>query len=710
MPSAFEQLRVGLDCFVECPEVGFDQSEQLLVSAHLTAPEMPEGTARCPVAVTAVIDRSGSMAGPKLALVKDTLSFIISNIKDEDQLGIISYDDYVQENLTLSRMDASGQERANESVRALDAGDNTNLSDGLLAGIDQLRGVPLTGYTQKAAIAAVEASNRKKRFPTDGPFNLNACISSMIQPADRDIQQTVWTISLELGAYQDSISELIDSVSIKLPDGMPQQDGATVVTEPPFEFIFTGCPPGPPGVTPVRPGIVGRFFHRDRQQPMEQKAEVNESPAEPPTRAGLFRAGVTIVFKPRFGSVVHHTEHHIDFEQEMASTAFDVTLTDLHPPPPVVPQAVPVVRQTAFSQLEREAQRAVRLRTMLLCWQRVSSSLLASDVVEEVFEFMRTVLVSSVWLFTDGLANKGIVVTDQIKAEEETKLSTMKDPCSIFTFGFGTDHDPNMLRAISDAGNGMYYFIDKEESIPNSFTDCLGGLLSVVAKDIKLQLTANHDLCTISKVMTKYRSSIDPDGRSATVTMRDLYSEEERDVVVLLNFLPRTEPTGNSMPCLTWQLSYYNVLNKQHEVSTSFTCVARPEVTDPARRDPPAELDRQRNRIACTDAMEKARLLADQGEMPEARRVLTAVVETVSRSKTAQDEFCRGLLEDVNTCLAQLRTREHYSRMGQKTMQNMETCHAMQRSCGHGAWYTNKAKSAMTSKYWSSRAEDAEEE
>ena len=43
-------------------------------------------------------------------------------------------------------------------------------------------------------------------------------------------------------------------------------------------------------------------------------------------------------------------------------------------------------------------------------------------------------------------------------------------PASVYTFGFGADHDPDMLKAISDAGNGMYYFIENEDKVTTLFT------------------------------------------------------------------------------------------------------------------------------------------------------------------------------------------------------------------------------------------------
>ena len=52
----------------------------------------------------------------------------------------------------------------------------------------------------------------------------------------------------------------------------------------------------------------------------------------------------------------------------------------------------------------------------------------------------------------------------------------------VFTFGYGAEHDADLLKAVSDAGNGLFYYIDNADSIPESFCDCLGGLLSVAAQ------------------------------------------------------------------------------------------------------------------------------------------------------------------------------------------------------------------------------------
>ena len=38
---------------------------------------------------------------------------------------------------------------------------------------------------------------------------------------------------------------------------------------------------------------------------------------------------------------------------------------------------------------------------------------------------------------------------------------------TVYTFGFGSDHDAKMLEAISTTGGGVYYYIDSTEKVKN---------------------------------------------------------------------------------------------------------------------------------------------------------------------------------------------------------------------------------------------------
>jgi len=58
---------------------------------------------------------------------------------------------------------------------------------------------------------------------------------------------------------------------------------------------------------------------------------------------------------------------------------------------------------------------------------------------------------------------------DDVKLEiipkKDSDSSGEKADATVYTFGFGNDHDADMLTAISDAGNGMYYYIENEDKV-----------------------------------------------------------------------------------------------------------------------------------------------------------------------------------------------------------------------------------------------------
>lgn len=41
---------------------------------------------------------------------------------------------------------------------------------------------------------------------------------------------------------------------------------------------------------------------------------------------------------------------------------------------------------------------------------------------------------------------------------------------TVYTFGFGSDHNGDLLTAISNAANGVYYFIDSTEKVSSTIT------------------------------------------------------------------------------------------------------------------------------------------------------------------------------------------------------------------------------------------------
>ena len=76
--------------------------------------------------------------------------------------------------------------------------------------------------------------------------------------------------------------------------------------------------------------------------------------------------------------------------------------------------------------------------------------------------------------------------------------------------GFGTNHNAyaELLEKIAESGRGMYVFIENKEMIAESFAECLGGLVSIVGKNLELKIMALNN-CKILKCLSQgYKTEI----------------------------------------------------------------------------------------------------------------------------------------------------------------------------------------------------------
>jgi Ca-activated chloride channel family protein len=107
---------------------------------ELQAPAAPAAT-RLPLHLMLVLDRSGSMAGPKLEAAKACAALLARRLAPTDQLGVVTFDDRVALNFPLQPV-GSAQLALEQALGTITHGGSTNLSGGWLKGIEQLHGTP----------------------------------------------------------------------------------------------------------------------------------------------------------------------------------------------------------------------------------------------------------------------------------------------------------------------------------------------------------------------------------------------------------------------------------------------------------------------------------------------------------------------------------------------------------------------------------------
>ena len=108
---------------------------------ELTAPPAPADRVRPPLHLVLVIDRSGSMAGAKLATAIDAAAYLTRRLSPADELAIVTYDNDVRLNVPLAPAGTNAAQ-LEHALRGIYPGGMTNLSGGWLKGLEQLRAVP----------------------------------------------------------------------------------------------------------------------------------------------------------------------------------------------------------------------------------------------------------------------------------------------------------------------------------------------------------------------------------------------------------------------------------------------------------------------------------------------------------------------------------------------------------------------------------------
>ncbi|KAL9647647.1 hypothetical protein ABK040_015137 [Willaertia magna] len=311
--------------------------------------------------------------------------------------------------------------------------------------------------------------------------------------------------------------------------------------------------------------------------------------------------------------------------------------------------------------------------------------------------------ITSVLLFTDGLANEGITTTTEIVQKMEKYIhSEIKQNLSVFCFGFGNDVDANMLTSIAQAGSGLYYFVRSVDEIPKSFGDVLGGLVSVIGQTIKVKLEPNQNV-KLKKVFTTFRKQDLEGGVGSEIQIGDIYSEEKKDIVFVLTLPALSSPIEQQQLCKV-SLNYFNVIETELQSASFDVVVDRSTNVVPSKQCANVKLDVQRNRVEAGEALEQGRKLADENKLVEGRKVITDAITKIEQSVSANDEFCQGLILDLKQCLDNMVDHTSYLNVGSKMMNNYWQANMQQRSTHSESSVSqklmrNKKKVSMANKF-----------
>lgn len=272
---------------------------------------------------------------------------------------------------------------------------------------------------------------------------------------------------------------------------------------------------------------------------------------------------------------------------------------------------------------------------------------------------------------------------------------------TVNTFGFGSNHNENLLKGIAEVGHGSYFFIENKEVLGDAFVDCIGGLLSVVGQDLKLALSPAPGVELID-VNTFYPKQREANG-DIRLTIKDIQSEERRDLVCTVKLPELNGPDENSMAILSATLEYDNVLTATKTTARTSLNLSRPAPDSADCKEASAKpnifVSEQSNRMVAAQRLKEAANLADVGSYKEAVARLEAGIEIIEKSPARATPSSEELLASIRQSKGQMGNRRDYLSVGGKGARSKCSSYSKQRSCLQTPQFANHKKSAMSSAF-----------
>ena len=130
--------------------------------------------------------------------------------------------------------------------------------------------------------------------------------------------------------------------------------------------------------------------------------------------------------------------------------------------------------------------------------------------------------VNRIILLSDGNANVGPSQPgDLAKFGKELR----QDGLSASTVGLGEDYNEDLMTALAEASHANYYYVQDVEKLPGIFSEELGTVKSVVARNVKITITLPSG---IKPCGVLGEDDITFNGQSVTIPLSDFFGSQKR--------------------------------------------------------------------------------------------------------------------------------------------------------------------------------------
>jgi Mg-chelatase subunit ChlD len=323
---------------------------------------------------------------------------------------------------------------------------------------------------------------------------------------------------------------------------------------------------------------------------------------------------------------------------------------------------------------------------------------------------------------TNQHVDKGVCIRcTPPKTAINTKCKEHNNPISLHCFGYGSNHNSKLLMALSDVvPGGSYYFVENDDNVGSAFGDALGGVLSVVAQSVVVNIAIPHEAKEwgVEIVDVFHDQTTKRENGTVSVHVGDFYAEESRDILLEIKVASSSSGSGSDtvpIPHANITVSYTDTLRKLPVTLEPLTCaIGRGE----CQTEINPHVHAQWLRIQTTKAMSKADMMAKhnniqgaQERIQKAKDNVQKGVDLIAAAAASGDEsdsdklMLENLLHDLSELEAGFQSLSTYQVQGQHMARNQVATYTKQRCMASASTeacsssrsvYENSSKFAMS--------------
>ncbi|KAL4437706.1 hypothetical protein ABPG74_012381 [Tetrahymena malaccensis] len=289
--------------------------------------------------------------------------------------------------------------------------------------------------------------------------------------------------------------------------------------------------------------------------------------------------------------------------------------------------------------------------------------------------------VSSVFLLSDGQDGSA-----DLRVKQSLERHLPQECFTIHSFGFGSDHDGPLMNKICTLKDGNFYYVEKINQVDEFFVDALGGLFSVVAQeiiiDVELLLHSQYkkffqnanvsktygDMWSVIKKDTSYRIQIN---QLLSGVSKDFIFEitiPANKVEKLEDFERNAEIVKASVSAIPVDPTYTTkVVKDSNLVLTLFT--QNEKVAEDSEINDSVELNYLR--VKASEAMDQAMKEAEQQKYESGQQILQSMIERFDKSHPKNKEKLQIIKKDLEECQQNAKPRVYENEGKFKMLKNM---------------------------------------